>query len=120
MCRVTVGHLRVTISHLRVTIGHLRVTKGHSRITIDHHRVIISYFRVTLGHLKDGEGHFRVTIGHYRITSVITFLSLRKHTANTTELHPKVRQICIVNINDFRRLYYVCLLWHKVIKCINY
>ena len=32
-------------------------------------------------------GHHRITIGHY-------FFSISKHKANTTELHPKVRQTC--------------------------
>ena len=57
---------RVTMGHLRVTIGHLRVTIGHFRVTIGHHRI---------------------TIGHY-------FFSISKPKANTTELHPKVRQTC--------------------------
>ena len=36
-----------------------------------------------------------MTIGHHRITiEVITFFSISKHKANTTELHPKVRQTC--------------------------
>ena len=56
---------RVTLGHLRVTIGHLRVTVGHPRLTI---------------------GHLRVTIGYFFIS---------KHEANTTELHPKVRQTCL-------------------------
>ena len=60
---------RVTMGHLRVTIGHLRVTVGHPRVAI---------------------GHLRVTIGN--------FFSMSKHKANTTELHPKVRQTCF-NIN---------------------
>ena len=74
-CRVTMGPLRVTIGHLRVTIGHLRVIMGHLRLTIGH-------FRVT-------KGHHRITIGHY-------FFSISKHKANTIELHPKVRQTCIL------------------------
>ena len=56
---------RVTRSHLRVTLGHPRVTVGHPRVTI---------------------GHLRVTIGYFFIS---------KHEANTTELHPKVRQTCL-------------------------
>ena len=67
MCRVTMGHLRVTVGHLRVTLDHPRVTIGHIRVTL---------------------GHLRVTIV-YRL-----FFSISKHTANTTELHPKVRQTC--------------------------
>ena len=66
MCRVTMGHLRVTIGHFRVSKGHPRVTIGHFRVTIGYHRI---------------------TIGHY-------LFSIRKHKANTTELHPKVRQTC--------------------------
>ena len=57
----------VTMGHLRVTIGHLRVTVGHPRVTI---------------------GHLRVTIWLRLI------FSISKHKANTTELHPKVRQTC--------------------------
>ena len=64
MCSVNMGHHRVTMGHLRVTIGDLRVTIGHLRVTI---------------------GHLRVTIGIF---------SISKHKANTTELHPKVRQTC--------------------------
>ena len=56
----------------RVTMGHLRVTIGHLRVTVDHPRVTI--------------GHLRVTIGYFFIS---------KHEANTTELHPKVRQTCL-------------------------
>ena len=52
------------------TVVHIRVTLGHLRVTIGH-------FRVTIGH----------HIGHY-------FFSISKHKANTTELHPKVRQTC--------------------------
>ena len=62
------GHLRVTIGFLRVTLGHLRLPVGYLKATLVH-------TRVTLGYLK-------VTIGYF-------FLS-----ANTTELHPKVRQTC--------------------------
>ena len=71
MCRVTMGHLRVTVGHPRVTIGDLRVTMGHLRLTI-------CYLKATVVDI-------RVTIGYF-------FLS--KHKANTTELHPKVRQTC--------------------------
>ena len=45
--------------------------------------------RVTMGHLRDTIGHLRVTIGHPRV-----IFSMSKHKANTTELHPKVRQTC--------------------------
>ena len=41
-------------------------------------------------------GHHRITIGHY-------FFSISKHQANTTELHPKVRQTC----SFFKYLLYV-------------
>ena len=82
MCRVTMGHHRVTIGHLRLTIGHLRLTIGFLKATVVHIRVTI--------------GHFKVTIGHY----VITFFSISKHKANTTELHPKVRQTCYLHYND--------------------
>ena len=76
MCRVTMGHLRVTVGHPRVTIGHLRVTMGHLRLTIGYLKATVVHIRVTLGHLK------------------AIFFS--KHKANTTELHPKVRQTCCV------------------------
>ena len=79
MCRVTIGHLRVTVGHHKVTIGHLRVTIGHLRVTIGDLKATLVYIRVKLGHL-------RVTIGYY--------FSISKHRANTTELHPKVRQTC--------------------------
>ena len=69
MCRVTMGHLKVTVAHPRVTIGYLNAT--------------VVYIRVKLGYL-------RVTIGY--------FFSISKHKANTTDLHPKVRQTCY-NIN---------------------
>ena len=48
--------------------------------------------RVTMGHLRVTIGHLRVTVGHLRVT--IGFFSISKHKANTTELHPKVRQTC--------------------------
>ena len=57
---------RVTMGHLRVTIGHLRVTIGHLRVTVGHPRVIMGHLRLSIGYLE----------------------------ANTTELHPKVRQTC--------------------------
>ena len=75
MCRVTMGHLRVTVGHPWVTIGLLRATMCHLRLTI--------------GYLKATVVHIRVTLGHYRL-----FFSISKHMANTTELHPKVRQTC--------------------------
>ena len=86
MCRVTMGHLMVTVRHPRVTIGHLRLNIGYLRATVVH-------IRVTLGHLRVTTGHFRVTLGH-RKDGEGQFLSLSKHKANTTELHPKVRQTC--------------------------
>ena len=69
------GHLRLTTA-----TGHLRITLGHPRVTVVHIRVIL--------------GHLRVTIGHHRL-----FFSISKHKANTTELHPKVRQTCQL-LND--------------------
>ena len=36
--------------------------------------------------------HIRVTLGHLWVT--IGFFSISKHKADTTELHPKVRQTC--------------------------
>ena len=86
MCRVTMGHLRVTIGHLRVTVGHPRVTIGHLRVTMGH-------LGVTIGYLKDTVVHIRVTLGHLRVTRL--FFSISKPRANTTELHPKVRQTCL-------------------------
>ena len=62
------------MGHLRVTIGHLNVTIVHPRVTI---------------------GHYRITIGH---PFSFSFLSLRKHKANTTELHLKVRQTCFIQL----------------------
>ena len=50
----------------RATMGHLRVTIGHLRVTVGHPRVIMGHLRLTIGYLE----------------------------ANTTELHPKVRQTC--------------------------
>ena len=96
MCRVTIGHLRVTVGNLRVTIGHLRVIMGHLRLTIGYLKATVVHIRVKLGDLK-------VTIG---------FLSISKHKANTTELHPKVRQTCCFHImnSEFWYIYFlVCL-----------
>ena len=45
-----------------------RVTMGHPRVTIGHLRVIMGHLRLTIGCLK----------------------------TNTTELHPKVRQTCLI------------------------
>ena len=66
MCRVTMGHLRLTIGYLKASVVNIRVTLDHLRVTI---------------------GHFRVTIGY--------IFSISKHKANTTELHPNVRQTCL-------------------------
>ena len=55
-------------------MGHPRVTTGHPRVTIGHPRVTI--------------GHPKATAAHPRVS---------KHKANTTELHPKVRQTCYFN-----------------------
>ena len=93
MYRVTMGHLGVIIGHPRVTIGHLRVTIGHIRVTMGYLRVTIGHPRVTIGHLRATMGHLRLTIGHLRVTIGYFFYS--KHKANTTELHPKVRQTCL-------------------------
>ena len=57
----------------------------------------MGHLRVTIGDLKVTVVHLRVTIGSIL---VITFLSISKHKANITELHPKVRQTC---------LYCICL-----------
>ena len=81
------AHLRVTIGHLRVTIGHLRATMGHLRLTI---------------------GHLRVTIG---------LCSISKHKANTTELHPKVRQTCCRFANIFLQTNFTVIqMWEHVTK----
>ena len=79
MCRVTMGHLRVTVGHLRVTVGHPWVTIGHLRATMGH-------LRLTIGYLKAIVGHIRVTLGHLKVIIGYFF----------TELHPKVRQTCIL------------------------
>ena len=52
---------------------------GHLKLTIGYLKATVVYIGVTLGHLS------RVTIGYF---------SISKHKANTTELHPKVRQTC--------------------------
>ena len=49
--------------------------------------------RVPIGHLRVTVGHLRATIGHLRVT-IGNLFSIGKHKANTTELHPKVRQTC--------------------------
>ena len=64
-------------------MGHPRVTTGHPRVTIGHSRVTIGHPRVTIGHPKATAAHPRVS----------------KHKANTTELHPKVRQTCIFMVS---------------------
>ena len=91
MCRVTMGHLRVTIGLLRVTIGHPRVSIGHLRLTI--------------GYLKATVVHIRVTLGHHRV-----FFSISKHKANTTELHPKVKQTCSNLLQDVNDLFFSVVL----------
>ena len=65
-----------------------RVTMGHLRVTIGHLRVIVSHPRETIGHLWP--------LGNYKL-----FFSISKHKANTTELHPKVRQTCLNLILDY-------------------
>ena len=95
MCGVTMGHLRVTVGHLRVTIGHPRVTIGHLRLTIGYLMATVVHIRVTLGHLRVIKGHF---------------LSISKHKANTTVLHPKVRQTCII--------YFYVLIICALIVCL--
>ena len=80
------------MGHLRVTIGHLRVTIGHHRVTIGHLSLTIGYLKATVIHIRATLGHLRVTIGY--------FFSIRKHKANKTELHPKVRQTCLYCIHN--------------------
>ena len=66
-------------------MGHLRVTAGHLRVTISHLRLTISYLKATVVHI-------RVTIDYF---------SISKHKANTTEVHPKVRQTyCLFERSD--------------------
>ena len=48
--------------------------------------------KATVVHIMVTLGHLRVTIGHLKVTIGYFFIS--KHKANTTELHPKVRQTC--------------------------
>ena len=96
MCRVTMGHLRVTIGHLRVTVGHPRVAIGHLRVTIGHLRVTMGHLRLTIGYHKATVVHIRVTFIRSPWGNYTLFFSKSKHEANTTELHPKVRQTCIL------------------------
>ena len=58
-----------------------------------HHRLTIGYLKATVVHIRVKLGHLRVTLGHLRVT--IDNFSISKHKANTTELHPKVRQTCL-------------------------
>jgi len=46
--------------------------------------------RLTIGYLKTTVVHIRVTIDHLRVTNFF----YKQNKANTTELHPKVRQTC--------------------------
>ena len=64
-------------------LGYLKATVVHIRVS------------VTLGHLRVPLGHLRVTLGHLRVT-IGNFFSISKNKANTTELHPKVRQTCLL------------------------
>ena len=91
--KVIIGHLWVTVGHPRVTIGHPRVTIGHLRVTMGHLRLTIGYLKATVVHIRVTLGHLKVTLGHLRVTTD-NFISISKHKANTTELHPKVRQTC--------------------------
>ena len=81
------SHFWLFYGVFEVTIGNPRVTMGHPRVTIGHPRVT--------------KGHPRVTIGSLL---VITFLSLSKHKANTTELLPKIRQAC-----------FLCYCWAEIL-----
>ena len=58
----------------------------------------MGHLRLTIGYLKATVVHIRVTLGHLKVT--IGFFSISKHKANTTELHPKVRQTCLCRINN--------------------
>ena len=53
----------------------------------------ITWFKAILrsNRVKATVVHIRVTIDHLRVT----IFSMSKHRANTTELHPKVRQTCL-------------------------
>ena len=53
----------------------------------------MGHLRLTIGYLKATVVHIRVTLGHLRVLQAI--FSISKHEANTTELHPKVRQTCL-------------------------
>ena len=52
-----------------------------------HLRLTIGYVKATVVHIR--QGNIRSPQGNYR-----HFFSISKHKANTTELHPKVRQTC--------------------------
>ena len=54
----------------------------------------MGHLRLTIGYLKATVVHIRVTLGHLKVTNYRLFFSIGKHKANTTELHPKVRQTC--------------------------
>ena len=58
-----------------------------------------------MGHLKATVVHIRVTLGHLKVT-IGYFLK-----ANTTELHPKVRQTCITYYSLASRLNII--LWNE-------
>ena len=89
------------MGHLRVTIGHLRVTVGHPRVTIGH-------LRATMGHLVDFQLLISIVDYGYRLSIIdidvdyqyrlFSFLSFSKLKKNLTELHPKVRPTCFLNI----------------------
>ena len=42
--------------------------------------------------------------GFHRINNFMNFFSISKHKANTTELHPKVRQTCLCTESIFRNI----------------
>ena len=63
---------------------------------------------VTLGHLRVTLGHLMVTLGHLWVTLGNIF-SISNHTANTTELHPKVRSTCLKINCIWHRI-----LWHRI------
>ena len=62
-----------------------RVTRGLLRVAVGDLRVTVGYLRVTIGHPRQGS----LYVGHLRVTK-----------ANTTELHPKVRQTCTLPMSE--------------------
>ena len=102
---VTMGHLRVIVGHLKATMGLLRLAIGYLKATVVLIRVTLGHLRVTIGYLKATVVHIRVKLGHLSRVTIGYFFSISKHKANTTELHPKVRQTCSVMFSLFHALF---------------